>query len=372
MTGWKDRGGIGAGASMTDQAIGEWAKDGSGTAAPTWEAALVARLPRSRPIAILLVTAFCMLGWVAWMLAFGRPVTLWDAERGFLAPGFWFAILASFGVAYGLVSFFTRDSVLQPPLDLLPLARDLDAVALEAEWRAAVAASIGPSRTFALLGVAIAFLSMLGWLGPPALRATTPAQLSAVAVPVWYFLAWMASFWFLFRGLWLSGTQQRFYLRILRDPRVDLLDLTPFDACAKRAVDGAVSASVAATGVALVIVHPVVGPHPVAVLGLLAALGLAVNYFIAALLPARAAILRVKQAELARVRTLLRGHLDGAPIAGAPAFQDLLAWEARVESIPEWPINPAVAQRFAALLVSPLLGWAGSAAVNAGLDRMLG
>lgn len=356
---------------MAEQAVGEGSGTGGG-AATTWEAALAARLPGGRVAAIALVTAAGLVSWAGWMLALGLTPALWDARAGFLAPGFWFAILASFGVAYGLVSFFGRGGVLQPPLDLLPLARGLDAAGLEAAWRRALDAALGPSRRLALAGVAGVLLAILFWLGPPALRAATPEARIAVAAPLWYFLAWMASFWFLFRGLRIAGAQQALYLEVLRDPRVDLLDLGPFAVCGRRAMDGALSAGIAATGAALVVAHPVVGPHPLALAGIAVLLLMAVHFFVAALLPARAAIQRAKQAELRRVRDLLRGHLDGAPAPGAPSFQDLLAWEARVEAVPEWPVDTGAAQRFAALLASPLIGWAGSAAVNAGLDRLLG
>jgi hypothetical protein len=83
----------------------------------------------------------------------------------------------------------------------------------------------------------------------------------------------------------------------------------------------------------------------------------------------------VKAAELSRVRgeiekrlgALRAGYADGA--AELPA---LLAWEARVDQAPEWPLGGGVLFRFGLLVLIPLGSWLGGALVERLVDSALG
>lgn len=62
----------------------------------------------------------------------------------------------------------------------------------------------------------------------------------------------------------------------------------------------------------------------------------------------------------ARARRVRRARLD-----------ELVAWEARVESVREWPLDAAALQRFGLYLLIPLGSWSGGALVERLIDRML-
>jgi hypothetical protein len=49
----------------------------------------------------------------------------------------------------------------------------------------------------------------------------------------------------------------------------------------------------------------------------------------------------------------------------------LLAWESRVESVPEWPIDAAALRRIALYLLIPLGSWVGGALVERLVDALL-
>jgi hypothetical protein len=78
-----------------------------------------------------------------------------------------------------------------------------------------------------------------------------------------------------------------------------------------------------------------------------------------------------KHAELARVRRAIerrsRGLFepeDPAATDGQPALPALLAWEARIESVREWPFDTPTLVRFALFLLIPLGSWLGGAMVE--------
>jgi hypothetical protein len=91
------------------------------------------------------------------------------------------------------------------------------------------------------------------------------------------------------------------------------------------------------------------------------------------LLGVRQRIREAKQAELgwcrARLREARRTLAEGQ--AGA-RIDELLAWEARVESIREWPLDTTALSRFGLYLLIPLGSWSAAALVERFIDRALG
>lgn len=91
------------------------------------------------------------------------------------------------------------------------------------------------------------------------------------------------------------------------------------------------------------------------------------------LLGVRRRIREAKQAELgwcrARLREARRTLAEGQ--AGA-RIDELLAWEARVESIREWPLDTTALSRFGLYLLIPLGSWSAAALVERFIDRALG
>lgn len=98
------------------------------------------------------------------------------------------------------------------------------------------------------------------------------------------------------------------------------------------------------------------------------------------LLPVRGVHRRIradKRAELDRVRAAIRGDRGGlaesriASQATALSLADLVAYEARVESVREWPFDSSTLIRFALYLMIPLGSWSGGALVERLIDRLL-
>ncbi len=75
-----------------------------------------------------------------------------------------------------------------------------------------------------------------------------------------------------------------------------------------------------------------------------------------------------KQKEIAEVRRQVhaaRAARDDAQLPG------LLAWEARIASVPEWPIDAGALRRLGLYLLIPLGSWVGGALVERGVDAAL-
>ncbi len=86
---------------------------------------------------------------------------------------------------------------------------------------------------------------------------------------------------------------------------------------------------------------------------------------------------QAKQTELARVRRAIerRGGELFDPVAGAAAgaseLSSLLAWEARIEAVREWPFDTLTLVRFSLFVLIPLASWLGGAVVERLLDLAL-
>jgi len=97
-------------------------------------------------------------------------------------------------------------------------------------------------------------------------------------------------------------------------------------------------------------------------------------------LPSRGLHLRIrerKREELTRIREAVAGERaglfstdDGSP--PAPRMPALLAYEARIESVREWPFDTSTLRRFALFLLIPLASWIGGALVERVVDAALG
>lgn len=98
------------------------------------------------------------------------------------------------------------------------------------------------------------------------------------------------------------------------------------------------------------------------------------------LLPVRGVRRRIveeKQAELGRVRRAIRG--DGGALRESPlaawreqmAVADLLAYEARIEAVREWPFDVPTLARLLAFVLLPIGSWLGGALVEQIVSRLL-
>ena len=157
--------------------------------------------------------------------------------------------------------------------------------------------------------------------------------------------------------------------------RVDLLESASLDPFGRQALEMAVLAMILPSLFALLVSDRGFAE----IVGFLALVAVAVGAT-AFLLPVQGIhrrIRREKQAELLRVRDALRG--DGAALAksGLAAFAgragpaDLLAYEARIHAVREWPFDLSTLARFATLLLLPLGSWLGGALVERFVSRFL-
>jgi hypothetical protein len=89
-------------------------------------------------------------------------------------------------------------------------------------------------------------------------------------------------------------------------------------------------------------------------------------------------LIQEKEAELARVRSAIRG--DAAALGksalrawrGRTSVADLLAYEARIETVREYPFDIPTLARFAAFLLLPLGSWLGGALVERIVSSLIG
>lgn len=92
----------------------------------------------------------------------------------------------------------------------------------------------------------------------------------------------------------------------------------------------------------------------------------------------RRRIAQTKRGELARVRTQIDRAKERALGAGAPDdpgasdLPGLLAWEARLLEVSEWPFDTGTRVRFAAVVLLAVGSWLGGAVVERVLGLVLG
>jgi hypothetical protein len=80
-----------------------------------------------------------------------------------------------------------------------------------------------------------------------------------------------------------------------------------------------------------------------------------------------------KREELGWVREKMRSARDelAAGRSSAGQLEELIAWETRVDSVAEWPVDATTFIRFALYLLIPLGSWAGGAMVERLIDTVL-
>ncbi len=89
----------------------------------------------------------------------------------------------------------------------------------------------------------------------------------------------------------------------------------------------------------------------------------------------RTRIIAEKEVELRWCRERMRGRrarLSDDPGADGMRLDELVAWEARIESVREWPLDVSSFRRFGLYLLLPLGSWAGAALVERLIDALLG
>ncbi len=174
--------------------------------------------------------------------------------------------------------------------------------------------------------------------------------------------------------LWFSVQGGRFYGRL--SWKLDLLDLRPLAPVVREGTTLALLWIVLISIISLMFLADSENPRlSVFFIGilLLSLAGMAA----ALMLPMRGVqrlISRLKQEELERVRTAIRGDRSALADSGIAAeaetlsLADLVAYRDLIASVREWPVQPTAFLRLSLLLVIPIGSWLGGAL----FERMLG
>jgi hypothetical protein len=335
---------------------------------------------RAVPTAVALGSlAGIATAYLATAAALGGFEILVDAEDPFhIQPAVRFDLLIA------LVLAFVLWSVLREPRatarDLAGLRPILDHG--DAEYAALLreALSAGHSVAAGLLGAGfgLGVVLLTRWVTPgggtslPAVHPLLPSlQLTwsiALTVSLFALIGRLALASIRISRLFASLGRRRVRLRLL-DPG----SLRPF------ARTGLRSASYwfVGSGIAMLLLFDAAVPGVIAAV-IAATLALGV---LSLLLPSRGIHQRLreaKRAELARVRQEIERRSrelfepeDAAAQDPQPPLSALLAWEARIESVREWPFDTPTLVRFTLFLLIPLGSWLGGAMVERVVDMVL-
>jgi len=257
-------------------------------------------------------------------------------------------------------------------LDDLRGALELSPVEFESERQALTRFSPGPLLVAAVLGAAVGLALPFyspGWVGGrPAFGdpVFTWALLRNVLMLGLY--AWT---------IYIEVEVARRISRIgERSARVDLLDLAPLHPFARRGLRSVLLWVVLSVLLSLLFLAPWSSDPALAFLALVFVLAAALL-----LLPAwgvHRRILAAKQAELARIREVMRNGRQSLLESGAPGstppgrMADVVAYEARVASIATWPFDLSTLVRFALYVALGLGSWLGAAMVERLVSAVLG
>lgn len=197
-------------------------------------------------------------------------------------------------------------------------------------------------------------------------------------------LAWLIGrnaleWWLVSRGVWLEIELARSFSTLGREiSDIDLLDTSALRPFARRGLRSVLLWMGFASLHSVLYVADWVGDWITGLLGLLlvSIVGLALASFLLPVIDVHRRIRQAKEVELERVRAALRSSRKGALASGpddpaAARLGDLVAWEARIREVSEWPFDTPTLLRFA-LYVSVALGsWLGGALVERALDLAL-
>lgn len=197
---------------------------------------------------------------------------------------------------------------------------------------------------------------------------------------LWTTLRTMLVAWALLRVGWIAGRLAVGFSRLGASLRID--DLLDLDALVPLGRSGLRSVAVW-VGITAFFALMLIAPfgRVVAAANLVVSIAVGAFVFVA---PVRGAHLRLRaarDAELARIRALLRartsagGDGDPADVPGgglaALPLADLLAWEARIERVRTWPFDSSTLLRFALYVAIGLGSWIGAALVERALGAAL-
>jgi hypothetical protein len=172
------------------------------------------------------------------------------------------------------------------------------------------------------------------------------------------------------------GSSQRVSQLSERVARIDLLDLRGLAPLARIGLRSALAFALAASMIVAMASDELTLPVTLITMAIVGAVGA-----FAVLLPVRGvhrAIRAAKDAELLAVRAAIARTRAAALAGGAAGAEDatrlggLLAFEARIAGVGEWPFNVGTFVQFAVFLALPLGSWIAGALVEWLVSRVLG
>lgn len=208
-------------------------------------------------------------------------------------------------------------------------------------------------------------------------NALLPAGHSALDDRPWRFLRDVAVWTLAVRlVVVVIGTSQRVSRLSERAARIDLLDLRGLAPLARVGLRSALAFALAASLIAAMASDELTLPVTLVTMAIVGAVGA-----LTVLLPVRGvhrAIRAAKDAELLAVRAAIARTRDAALAGDAGAAEratrlgGLLAFEARIASVAEWPFDVGTFVRFALFLALPFGSWIAGALVERLVSRVLG
>jgi hypothetical protein len=258
--------------------------------------------------------------------------------------------------------------------------RDLDALApalaIEPSELAAERAGIGLFTPSALL-VAGAGGVAAGIVVHSLVNALLPPGHPALDDRVWRFIRDVTIWTLTIRLIVVViGSSQRVSQLSRRVARIDLFDLRGLAPLARIGLRSALAFALAASMIAAIASDELTLPVTLLTMATVGAVGA-----FTILLPVRGvhhAIREAKDAELFAVRAAIARSRTAALAPGAGTAEDamrlggLLAFEARIAGVGEWPFDVGTLVRFTAFLALPLGSWIAAALVDWLVSRVLG
>ena len=340
---------------------------------------LVERL-RAAPGAVALGTlAAIAVAYLATAMATGGFETLLDAEDPFhIRPG------VRVDMVISLVLAFVLWTVLREPRatvrDLAGLRPVLDCS--EEEYAALLQKALSASHSVAagLLGAGfgLGVVLLTVWATPRSGTHLASAHPFAPSLQLAWSMLLTAGLFGLMGRLALGSIRvSRLFAELgRRRVRLRLLDPGSLQPFSRRGLTGAFQWFIGSGIAMLLFVDAAVPGLVAAVIAGTLALGV-----MSLLLPSRGIhqqLREAKRAELARVRQAIERSSrelfepgDAAALEQQPSLPALLAWEARIESVREWPFDTPTLVRFALFLLIPLGSWLGGAVVERVVDLVL-
>ena len=314
-----------------------------------------------------LIATAVVLAFLAWEWFTGL---LW--ERPDFGAQMWFEVLQAVMIGYALTAIAISLRGALRDLEDLREVLELSPVEFESERQALTSFRAGPLVVAALNGVGVGVALLFypsSWVtgvrpefGDPLFTWILVRNSLMLALYAW--------------TVYIEVEVARRLSRIgERFARVDLLDLAPLHPFARRGLRSVLLWVVLSVFLSLLFLAPWSSDPALGFLALVFVLATALL-----LLPAwgiHRRLLHAKQAELARVREVIRAgrqsllELDAAGVTSPGRMADAVAYEARVASIPTWPFDVSTLVRFAFYVALGLGSWLGAAAVERLLDLVL-